>query len=250
MGLPAWQPKASRAVAGREDKHINEKDLTMNQEKSTATILAELKDLFGPPPVLSTENAKAYDEIMLRLIECFAPRDFMEQLLMKQLTDCTWDMKRYTCHKTLSIERKFRQRLGFLAKRVKAAAQNADGQARRPAEGDGKPVTELVRMYDLEDFVHSTVQDVDAILERLPAELDHARALEAAIEYHARLDELLNTAIARRNDVLDQLERYRRGLGGSLRKVSNEIIDAEFSVAELEPTENEVPLAPSIEEGK
>ena len=41
----------------------------MNQKNSAATILAELKDLFGPPPVLRTENPKAYDGIMLRLIE-------------------------------------------------------------------------------------------------------------------------------------------------------------------------------------
>jgi hypothetical protein len=223
----------------------------VNYEKSTATeVVAKLKALFGPPPVLSTEDAKAYDEIMLRLIGCIAPRDFMEQLLMKQLTDHTWDMRRYTCHKTLSIERKFRQRLGFLAKRAKAAAQDRDGKARRPAEGDGKPVTELVRMYDLEEFVDSTVQDVDGILERLPAEFDHARALESAIEYHEHLDQLLSTAIARRNDVLDQLDRYRRGLGGRLREVSDEIIDAEFKEVEAEPTENEVPLAPSIEGSK
>jgi hypothetical protein len=211
-------------------------------------ILAELKDLFGPPPVLRTEDPKAYDGIMLRLIQCFAPRDFMEQLLMKQLTDQTWDMKRYTHHKTLSIERKFLQRLGSLAKRAKAAGQKQDGQARKPIEGDGQPLTELVRMYDLEDFIQGTVQDVDAILERLPAEFDHARALEASIDYHTRLDELLSTATARRNDALDQLERYRRGLGGLLRKASDEIIYAQCSVEEL--TTNESPLAPSIEENK
>jgi hypothetical protein len=223
----------------------------MSQERTTAAqTAAELKALFGPPPILSSENGKAYDEIMVRLIECFAPKDFMEQMLMKQLTDHTWDIKRYTYHKTLSIERKFRQRLGFLAKRAKAAAQSRDGQARRPADGDGKPVTELVRMHDLEDFVEGAVQDVDAILEWVPAELDHARALEGAIEYHARLDEMLNTATARRNDVLDQLERYRQGLGRSLRRVSDEIIDAEFNHVEAEPKENEVPLAPSIEEGQ
>ena len=135
---------------------------------------------------------------------------------MKELTEQTWDMKRYTYHKTLSIERKFHQRLGFLAKRAKAAAQ--DGQVRKPAEGDGKPVTELARMYDLEDFVEGTVQAVDAILERLPAEIDHARALEGSIDYHMRLDERLSTATARRNDTLDQLERYRRGLAACCAK--------------------------------
>jgi hypothetical protein len=35
---------------------------------------------------------------MGRLIHGLAPRDFMEQLLVKELTDCTWGMARYTRH--------------------------------------------------------------------------------------------------------------------------------------------------------
>ena len=34
------------------------------QENFSSPDLAELRELFGPPPVLSTENAKAYDEIL------------------------------------------------------------------------------------------------------------------------------------------------------------------------------------------
>jgi hypothetical protein len=40
---------------------------------------------------------------------------------------------------------------------------------------------------------------------------------------------LLNAATARRDDVLEQLDRYRDGLGRYLRAVSDEIIDGECS---------------------
>src|SRR5437868_3242757 len=122
-----------RSVEGSGRAIKREGSLTMDQEKSTATLLTELSDLFGPPPVLSTENAKAYDEILARLMQCFAPQDFMEQSLIKQLADWTWEMMRYTRHKTLSIERKFRQRLEFIAKRAKDTAQNRDAQGNKLA---------------------------------------------------------------------------------------------------------------------
>ena len=81
----------------------------MTQElQSKANIInsAELKELLGPPPILSSEDGKAYDEIAARLMECIEPRDFMEQLLIKQFVDSTWDTMRYARHKTLGIERK------------------------------------------------------------------------------------------------------------------------------------------------
>jgi hypothetical protein len=214
----------------------------------SVTGLAELRDLLGPPPVLSTENVEAYDEILVRLMQCFVPADFMEQMLIKQLADWTWDMKRYTRHKTLAIERKFRQVREFQAKRAKAVAQNREAQARGLARGNGYPPNELGRMLELEDVVDSSVQDVDEILNRPPVELDHARALEGAIGYQEQLDKLLNAAVARRDDVLEQLERYRYGLGRRLRKASDDIIEA--SDAQPESKQVSVPLAPPSSEAK
>ena len=109
------------------------------------------------------------------------------------------------------------------------------------------PATELGRMHELEDTIENTVNDVDAILERPMAELDHARALEKSIEYYLQLDQLFNTAVARRDDALEQLERYRRGSGKRLRKASDEIIDAEFNDVAQESKDLAPPLVPSSE---
>jgi hypothetical protein len=214
--------------------------------KNRANILnsAELKELLGPPPVLSSENPKAYDEICARLMECLEPRDFMEQLLIKQLIDDTWDVMRYGRHKSLAIERKARQFREFQAKRAKALAEM------RPAESQPYPANELGRMHELEDKIENTANDVDAILDKPMAELDHARALEKSVVYQLQLDQLLNTAIARRDDALEQLERYRRGSGKRLRKGSDEIIDAEFNDVAQESKDLAPPLVPSSEGGQ
>ncbi len=196
--------------------------------KNRANILnsAELKELLGPPPVLSSEKAKAYDEILARLMQCLEPRDFIEQLLIKQWVDDNWESVRYRRHKTLAIERKFRRLRAYQAKHAKTLAQKKDARS-RTTQSDDYPATELGRMYELEDKLESTADDVDAILERPAAELDHAAALQAGIVYHLQLDQSLNASVIRRDYAFEQLERYRRGSGKRQRKASDEIIGAE-----------------------
>ena len=183
------------------------------QKRSNVADSAELRELFGPPPVLSTENAKAYDEILARLMECLAPQDFLEQLSIMHYANYTWEKMRYARHKPWAVERKFRQIREFQAKRAKAAAQKREPQARDLSQGDRKPTNDFERMFELEDVVDSGVQDVDEILKRPPVELDHARAFEATIVYQGQLDQLDNSASAKQDDTLAQLERYRTGLG-------------------------------------
>jgi hypothetical protein len=217
----------------------------MSQELKTETIatdLAELKKLFGPPAVLTTENVDSYHAIMARFVECFKPGDFMMQMFMKDLTDTTWDAMRYTRHKTLAIERQYRQRLEYQANRVKEAAQRKQLVAAVKKDNeDCSPVLE--RSFQLLNVFDGTVDDVKEILARTPTDIDHARALENTIEYYERLDGFLGVAIARRNDVLEQINLYREGLGHYLRRVSDDIIDAEFS--ETKP--DEAPLVPTNE---
>jgi hypothetical protein len=73
------------------------------------------------------------------------------------------------------------------------------------------------------------VEEVDAILQQNATELDHARALEVGIVYLERLDRLRMAALARRNHALQQLERYRDGLGYRLRSIGDNIINGECS---------------------
>jgi hypothetical protein len=51
--------------------------------------VAELLQLFGPAPILPSESIESYTEVMTRFLESFAPRDFMEQLFVKELMDST-----------------------------------------------------------------------------------------------------------------------------------------------------------------
>jgi hypothetical protein len=141
--------------------------MIQNKPYPTDSIVAEINNLCGPPPVLSSENLEAYQRLLFGLFETIQPRDTLEQLLVRGLADSFWEILRYTRHKTLSIERKHRQTL--------------EGRAHQ---------------------------------QHAP-EFDHAEALELGIKYARQLDDLLNAATARRDDILVQMDRYVEfGLGG------------------------------------
>jgi hypothetical protein len=170
--------------------------------------VAELKMLCGPPPVLSSENVKAYERMMLGFIQSLRPRDFVERMFIRNLPDCSWEVLRYTRHKSLHMEREVRSLLEHRAQALSAADQNKEEPTRAPAaaEENGK----------LPDAMH-TAQGHVALLRR-PTGLDHADALEHGIEYAERLDKLLNAATGRRNDVLEQFHQYRDRMGGGLQR--------------------------------
>jgi hypothetical protein len=75
----------------------------------------ELRELLGPPPVLGSEDDRAYDAIMGRLTQSLAPRDFIEQVMVKEVADCIWEAARYTRQKMLTMERGFRGYISFPA---------------------------------------------------------------------------------------------------------------------------------------
>jgi hypothetical protein len=194
--------------------------------KLTKTQLDEFTALLGSAPVLSTESEKHYNEVWDGLLSSFTPHDFMELFFIRQVQNETWKIQRYTRHQTLAIERRFRESAEFQAKRRKEQVERRQALAKELAEKTGRPITELSQMVRFADLIGSSVADVDELAERTPKEFDHNRALEAGILFQEQLDRLINAALARRNDALDQLELYRDGLGQRWRQISDEIIDA------------------------
>ena len=200
--------------------------------------LAQLRKIFGPPPVLpDSESIEAYEEMLLRFIECFQPQDFFETVLMKDVTDGTWEAARYARRKVLMMHRRYRNRRDAEAKRRKDWAEKKAELARRVAASKGEAPTEP------EDALDHVVEECDAILLEPATELDHNRVLEASLVYFEKLDKAQVVALAKRNKALDQLEWYREGLGRSLRTVSDNFIGDQASGAGPEQIEGSAETA-------
>ena len=178
----------------------------------------------------------------------------IEQMLGKDLTDATWEMKRYSRHKALVVERQIHEQQEMEeveeaeeAEQLEESAEESEQakQADKPGvEGEqieqaedvkqaGAPTTQFERMLELAAVVDSAL-DCDDIIAGPVDELEYAAALQSSIQYYERLDRLYSVAMARREDVLKQLDLYRQGLGRHLRRVSDDIIEGEFSQTQQE----------------
>src|SRR5215471_13169013 len=61
----------------------------------SCVIPAEIADIFGHPPVLSTENRQAYDELMTQLVLDWKPRKITEWMFVRDITDISWEIFRH-----------------------------------------------------------------------------------------------------------------------------------------------------------
>ena len=198
----------------------------------TKTEVAEFSAVLGSAPVLTSESDRDYNEIWENLIVTFAPRDFMELLLIRQVQNETWKSLRYTRHQTLGIDRRFRESLELQTRAQKEQAARRGALAKELAQQTGRSETELAKVLYLRGIVMSSVDDVDAILDREPTEIEHNKALEAGIVFQEQLDRLINSSLKRRNEAIEQLDFYRAGFGQRWREISDQILDAEATEIE------------------
>ena len=181
--------------------------------------LSDLKKVFGKPPVLpGSEDIAAYEEMLRRFIERFQPQDFFEMVLMKDLTDATWEAARMGRHKVVLLDRRYRDERKVTTKRRKEWLAKKTDLAKRVAASKADPLTEPG------DAIDHLVEECDAILIEPASELDHNRVLEATLAQVEKLTKLEMIALGKRDMALRQLEWYREGLGRRLRLVSDDLI--------------------------
>jgi hypothetical protein len=149
----------------------------------------------GGPPVWSTEDMQAYNDLINGFTGMLEPRDMMELMLTKDVTDATWEASRKAREKNCLPERKYQQRLKVLA----------ELQMRR-----GAPATTAAKSATA---------------------LDHSRGLEAGFKYYQALDVTQSRAMKRRDNALRQIARWRDGLGAKARCLSDKFL-AEQALAE------------------
>ncbi len=106
----------------------------------------------GGPPVWSTENMQAYNELINGFTQMLEPRDMMELIWTKEVADASWEAARKAREKNGLPERKYQQRLQVIAEHQRRT-RVAETAAAKPATA-----------------------------------LDHSRSLEAGFKHYQGLD--------------------------------------------------------------
>jgi hypothetical protein len=84
-------------LAGESSKAMLGGMTMSNQDlivKEMTQIPAEIEELWGEPPVLPTEDLKAYEKLCLEVAKNVGPTDIIEWLWIKDICDLSWEIRR------------------------------------------------------------------------------------------------------------------------------------------------------------
>lgn len=207
---------------------------------SVETIIVQMKQRFGHPPLLKNENPDDYDRVARGMVDCYQPTDFVEQMLVRDMIDATWWVLRYRRYMTMAVDQNVRQQFATEADRRQRAAANETRKAedRRDRKYMAKLGPELQQRFELERIIDTCIEDVDGMLDQAAKERNDASAFRRSIDYHTHLAKLHSVAIELREDAVRQLDAYRDGLGRQLRQTSDDLIDGKATGVPLALPDN------------
>jgi hypothetical protein len=178
----------------------------------------------APAPLLPGEKQADYYDVAMRVVRAANPRDAIEEFLIRDVIDLTWEILRLR-----------RAKSGMLKASMSAGVYEIlKGLGHGPRSGPFY-ARELGEKWAAGD--KDARKEVDAALAKAGLTIDDATAktMESKLDSFERLDRMLASAEARRNNALREIDRHRNALGGGVRRSIEEIEDAEFR--DVEPGE-------------
>jgi hypothetical protein len=175
----------------------------------------------APAPLLPGEQEAEYATLIARIVAVAQPRDAIEDLLTRDVIDLTWEVFRLR-----------RVKAGILKASINTGVERVldglgYGQDQRYdytkrlsqswASGDKKSRKEVMAALSAAGL---TIDEVTA------------KTVESKLDSFERLDRMLASAEARRNNALREIDRHREALGGAVRQAIDEVQDAEFQDVE------------------
>ena len=216
---------------------------TPRPPKAAAALTAEIVEIFGAPPLLSTEDAGAYDDMLAKLAHAVHPGDIIACLLIKDIADKRTEIARYRRLKAALVEKAMQQqreakmdwlRTQLAAERYSVSHQRdgADGEPRAKKHGRGESDAALTSRLErmIEDRLGRSEQAYEVKLARLeeaPTEIDFAGSLAIWIGAMEQLDALERAADRQFQAALQALDDHLDGLGPKLKANLAKVVEAE-----------------------
>jgi len=228
--------------AEREGSHtMPSREITPLSEEELRRFLHSM----GPPPVLSTEDPKAFEEFFFNIARPLKNHACLSLFLAWEIAVDTWSNARYARHETVSICRwwdKFHDSHLVAAKTMKLTYEES---LRKKAAGLSAYSADAAQVAELQEKIDNTAKDIDAIIARVPTEADFNQALRANADFLHVLDQLRNGANRRRFGNCVLLDKHSAYLDRTT-KEAGEVVDAEFKEVQAQTenppkTETEVP---------
>ena len=154
--------------------------------------------LLGPPPILSSEDRKDFEEIFRLVAQCVGPRNMVEVIYLWHFVCASWFIKRYGRHAAVSIERHAQETFKFHAERAKLRQQRTLDREKKEVEKLVQTPADVAHLVPVGEQLQAMVPETDAILEGT-SERDHNRALQQGIVLQEQYNALIISQTAIRS---------------------------------------------------
>ncbi len=184
----------------------------------------------APAPLLPGEADADYIGVAKRIVDAAPPTDAIEEFLTRDVIDLTWEILRLR-----------RMKAGLLRVSNSSGVKrflDTVGYDEREGFGSQKILVENWAAGDkgAQDEVAATLRKAQLTFEDVMAQ-----TLAIKIDAFERIDRMLSSSEARRNNALREIERHREALGAATRRATDEIQDSEFRDVETGAIGGETP---------
>jgi hypothetical protein len=180
---------------------------------SSATDVVDRVIAIAAAPLLPGEKEADYAAIASRIVGVSGPRDAIEEFLIRDVIDLTWEILRLRRVKAGLLRASMDEGIQRVLTSVGYDFRERDRLSKAWMAGDG-----MAR------------KKIDAILDKAGLTVDEATAetLHANVDSFERLDRMLASAEARRNNALREIDRHREATGVAVRRAIGEVEDVQF----------------------
>jgi len=171
--------------------------------------------LFGPPPLIEGEDPGQYADLWEQIARAFQPKDFIEKILVRDITDRTWEIFRLRRLKTKYLEMQSQTAL------AKCLSESMRGGHR----GAKKLINARAKDGD------KAMERIEGVLAKRSLTIDgvSAKVIVNEVEVFERIEHQLAKLEASRNAALREIPRHR-GAIAALKRLTQQFEEAEYSI--------------------
>lgn len=125
----------------------------MTMTKQPKLNLADMKALLPPVPVIATESLEQFEKIFDQVVATLNIADMVELLLIREFVLPSWEIARYTRHRVVAFDRKFKDTLASQVAHLQSQKARREALAKRLAEYLGQRPPEVSHLENLENKV-------------------------------------------------------------------------------------------------
>ena len=190
------------------------------EKNPAASAVKHILDLFGPPPLLSTESPKHFKRILGGFITAVEPVGAIEQIWVYDIAVLVWEMMRLRSYKAMIIERQMPEAFQEIAK----AYIGDDGESNSPKYATDKDARDREARQILADAIADYNLTIDVV------------AAEAfCFIFIEEIEFMLATLHVRRDTVIREIGAYRDSLARRVKKAADEVIEIPAQEVEITP---------------